>query len=201
MSRTRSIASALALGLVLGLGARSQAAFVTPTDLDTVDTGTSVAGPTTTDFIAPDASHIGSIQGQVFQNADTYTYVMAVTPTIDNISEFNTGFSILGFNGVAGYSFSSVSLAGGNPATDITIANESDNTLDWYVANTGNGTFFDSNSTVLFFFQSTLPPLEGGSYNIIDHHVGTGQAYQPIPEPASLSLIGIAGVALIRRRR
>ena len=47
---------------------------------------------------------------------------------------------------------------------------------------------------------SVLPP-ETITGNIIDGSVGTGSVVGPVPEPATLSLLTIAGLAALRRRR
>lgn len=204
-SPTRPIWSlAIALGLCLGIAhAASASVIIPPTDLDTLGaTGLPAAGPSIEPFntrgLPGEPPDLGLLFDAVFLNSTTgvYTYVHVVTPAnSQDFSEFNTLFPVLGFNGTAGYSFSQATLAG----VTFEIILDDDGTID-YEALTED---WDADETITFFFQSTAAPTSTGLYGIIDTSVGAAIGFQPlpVPEPASVALLGLAAVVLVRRTR
>lgn len=105
-----------------------------------------------------ESSTMGTIGSQVFLNAGIFTYVFRIAPTVRNISAVNTSFSALGFNGVAGYSFSNATDAG--TSFDILYNDTTDQRLAWLVPedDAGNLIVWGNMQPITFFFQSTLPP-------------------------------------------
>lgn len=120
-----------------------------------------------------------------------------MTPGIPFYSEVNTAFDVLGFTGVAGYSFTDATAAG----LTFLINEDPDGTLDWEVVDGGD---WNSGELIALFFESTLPPGYG-DYNAINGTVGTATSYAPIreevPAPASLLLFGTALLGFMGMRR
>jgi hypothetical protein len=212
--RRASVQGALIAALMMALMAgTTRADTILPSvDYDTIAVGVLVAGPHLSDFITPKGADMGDLLGNVYYNEDTdlYTYEMTVTPTVDNIKEWSAGFDVLGFNGVAGYSYSDSAAAGGaGDSTDFSVHLDPDGSIDWET-NRSNF-FFDANESITFFFQSTLPPTEFKAYTIINGKQGMASNFAPgregpgqvIPVPAALpaglALLGLCGLA--RRRR
>ena len=163
---------------------------VVATDYDTLATGGLIAGPLGDVFTvaAPPPATMGALVSNVYYDGSVYTYEFTVTPSIDNISEVNTGFNVLGFNGVAGYSFTDAALVGTGFSIDLDL----DGTLDFATITAGA---FDSAEAVTFFYQSIIAPTVK-DYNAIDGETGTAQGYAPVPEPATLLLLGSGLTAL-----
>ncbi len=174
----------LALALSLLLTGAAMATVIVPTDLGTIVLGASVAGPMgPMSFVnpAPPPASTGGLVSQVYLNGATYTYVLTVTPSINNIETFTTGFAPGQFTGVAGYSFADAVVMG----TGFSIE-QIDGHLTWQAA---DRSAWDSGEMVRLFYQSTLPPSVG-KYNLIDTAVGTANGYAPVPEPATMLLVG-----------
>lgn len=203
----KRLVGSILLGSMLAVATTAMAAPIAPTDFDVHGTpGILLAGPTTDDFTTSTGNDIGDLENEVWFDAATgrYTYVHTVTPGINFISEFNTGFNVRGFTGVAGFSFSDSGAAGGTgAAADFSIELDPDGTIDWeneLVNGLANG--WGIGESITFFFVSSKPPTLG-SYNLIDGQTGTGTSFAPTPEPGSIALVGsgLIGLYGAARRR
>ena len=187
--------------------APARAAIIAPIDLDTLVLGSEINSVTVPILTAaPAPLTMGVLGSEVFFNGAVFTYVNTVTPSVDDVSHFNTAFPIAGFTGTAGWSFSDALAAGGTGLQfDFLVVNDDEtNRLHWLAINQTMGENWDAGEAMSFFFQSTLPPGRG-DYNLLNAEAGTAvNALAPIPEPASLLLLGsglAAAGALVRRRK
>ncbi len=200
-----TVTAALAVAMMAG-SSTALAATVTPADLDVSTYGTLIEGPTTDDFLDSSQTDIGDIRNWVYEDTSgastLYTYVHQVTAGVNNISEFNTGFNVKGFNGVAGWDYTEASTAGGDgDADDFLITLDPDGTLDWN-REAGSAAWWDSGEAITFFFQSNRPPRLG-TYNLINSSVGTATSFAPVPlPPAGLMGLGLlGGLGLLSRMK
>jgi hypothetical protein len=121
-SSVRQSYGVLALVVLTGLVATPAGAVViSPTYFEDVTLGSAVAPPLTTTFMTLDTSGqvggsppaaIASVTGSVYLNSGIYTYLYAVTPFVNNPEEWNTGFNVLGFKSIAGWSRADAVAAG-----------------------------------------------------------------------------------------
>jgi hypothetical protein len=202
---------------VLALPSAAGATVVAPTDYDvwfaSLSGATTVVGPVVIDSfepIFPPPATMGTLTGVVLYDpvTDLYTYVNTVNPSINNISEFNTQFDVLGFTeagSIAGWEFDDAAAAGlgltGGGAFGVSY--ESDGTIDWEGFFLPSESSWDSGEAITFFFVSTRPPTSG-QYGLINGEAGGATTYAPIPEPGSMALIGAGLLGLagaIRRKR
>ena len=146
-----------------------------------------------------------------------YTYMHTVIPGVDNPNDspfpnppivisfdnvigFNLGFEAVGFNGVAGYSFTDANSANITFNLELTTQGE----LKWNTNSDG----WDTGEEITFFWQTTQPPSgPSGTFNV-NNKSGTASGRGPIPtalpvpEPTSFGLIllGLIGVIFFRAR-
>ncbi len=239
--RTRSVARVatvlgLAVLLVMSAVPARAASILTPTDFDTLSLGSAVAGFSSiiTQILGPpDEPVLAGLNGTVYQNGGVFTYALTVQPTlptfgpdgsivdkgVNSIEIFQTGFSILGFNGVMGYSFGQAGAA--NVGTGVAISDVflqasfsdpgEDGSLAWLVSDSAANAGFwrcpvpanpdgscpaaydNSYKPITFFFQSTFGPGGQGIYSMINQHAGTGIANglapTDTPVPEPMSLL------------
>ncbi|MEX2673204.1 MAG: PEP-CTERM sorting domain-containing protein [Phycisphaeraceae bacterium] len=208
VSKRWNAAWMVAGALVVGLAATSAKAS-TVTNLDDIMLGDQVSGPSTQPLYSvnlPDfpQTQIGSITSRVFENDGLYTYTYRVDPDINFFSEFSTGFAPLEFNGVKGWDFSDV------PGNFFDVEVDPDGTIDWMVQDpefivlndVPNGDLENlwTDQNVTFFYQSTMTPGTYDVFNVTNGRSGSGLGIVPVPEPASASLLGLLGMAMLRRR-
>ena len=184
------------------------AALIENVDLDGITVGTQVAQEKTTNFIGGAGTVLTS---SVFANDDIFTYILTLAPGTTSIpAEFNTGFDVAGFNGIAGYSFqdalNAFPGATGDATTAFTINYEYDgviSTLDWN-ANYRRQGFWNGNQTITFFFQSSQAPGADGNYNFISP-ASTTTSYSPAPVPVPSAIYflgtGLLGLCAFSRKK
>ena len=187
------------LGVFLCAGS-AIATPVTPTDWDGVTGLTLLMGPTTANFLDGSDNDIGDIKNEVWvpcSAGNLYYYVHEVTPGVDNVSEIATGFPVIGFTGTAGYSFTQAIAAGGGFSIEL----DPDNSLDWDWSINSSG-YWDSGESITLFFVSTVEPGMG-TYNLQNMSQGTAESYAPVPEPATMLLLGsgLFGLAVLGRKK
>ena len=175
---------------------------ITPTNLDDINLGVSVEDPAGKNVIP---SNVGTFDAEVFYST-SYTYVFQMNPLVDDVREILSPLYLEGYNGVAGWSFSDASSAGGpSDGTAWALALTSNDSLRWDTpAQEDSSNFFDGSESIRFFYQSIWGP--GTLYG--NHNIATGTTagfasgpMPAVPEPATLGLLLLGGLALLRRRK
>ena len=205
----RMLSAFAALGLAIILTAPAGAVSIPPTDYDAgFQAGiggflTSASGT----FFGPGNVDLGSLTTNVYFDGSLYTYEQVVTPNTTNVSEFVTAFQVVGFNNVAGWTYSEAAAAGGDGDAgdfiiDFDLINE---TIDWETAGVGFPADLDGfgpGESITFFFQSTNAPVPA-FYSMINGGAGNARTLGPaVPEPGTIVLLGTAllGIGFLRRR-
>jgi hypothetical protein len=199
--RMRWVGVAL-VSLVTAGGA--EAIPVVETDFDSVILGAPATGVVADPFqvAEPPPNTMGLLTSQVFAVGPLFAYVQTVVPTQDENAAFNTEFDVRGFTGVAGWSFTDTTSAGGTGnATDF-LAFHSDNTgrLTFVTNLDGLGSGWNPGEPITFFFLSNRPP-GFGDYNLLSDEAGTANGLAPVPEPGTLALFGSGLAALYYRAK
>jgi hypothetical protein len=218
MVRTLTVVIGLAMSL---MAARNASAIpITPVDLDSWAGGSSLIF-TFDDFSVVQAppppprppQTLGSIRSEVFYDGFDYTYVHTVTPSAGSkINEvFRTEFSVRGFSGIVGWSFSDALRAGGTGTeSDFRISNDSGRL--WWIAtfpfllDEGFPSRWGPLEPIAFFFVSHIDPFTTAPYLLLSDEVSTGRAQSlapVVPEPGTIALFGsgLVGLYAAMRRR
>jgi PEP-CTERM motif len=193
------------LALVASLLAARPASAI-PVNLDTwlPTAGELIAGPASDDFIVaePPPPTMGNLVSNVYFDGTQYTYVQTVTPGLNNNFVLDTAFDVVGYTGVAGWSFSDADAAGGSGNVFDFMLFEGAQ-IGWVsLIGLPFQLGWDANESISFFFVSTKPPSIG-DYNLIGRESGTANGFAPVPEPGTIALLGsgLVGLYTARRRR
>lgn len=125
----------------------------------------------------------------------TFTYVLSNDPGSANAMARVTVSSYAGFATDASYQL-------GTPGVPPTFIDRlTSDVVGFSFAGFGPGPIAPGVSTAVLVVQTDAPAFGAGIASIIDSGAVTVASYAPIPEPASLGLIGLAGALLLSRRR
>ncbi|WP_166425178.1 exosortase, PEP-CTERM interaction domain protein [Paraglaciecola sp. 20A4] len=145
-----------------------------------------------------------------------YTYAHTVIPGVDkendapfpnppvvlpfdDVQTFSLGYEAVGFNGIAGYSFSNAATANVSFDIDLNDAGE----LVWSTTSDE----WDSTEEITFFWQTSQAPSGPGGIYAINNSSGTASGRGPVPtalpvpEPVNLGFMLLGGVLAFRSRR
>lgn len=200
--RGRFPLAVLAVAVALCMTAPASAVIIPPTDYDTIVGSVGGVVDTASGVFQFGPSILANLDTTVYFDGSVYTYEHDLAAETPSVSEFNTLFDVLGFNGVAGWSFTDA-LAAGSPGGDsaFTIDEDPDGTIDYETNVAAFG--FGDGDRIRFFFQSSAPP-NPASYGLINSGVDSTTTLGPtVPEPGTILLLGTAllGIGLIRKRR
>jgi len=174
-----------------------------PTNFDTIQFGVGnlvASNADLFDVASPPPVTMGNLFSQVFFDGTTYTYLSRVTPSVNDASHLNTAFSIPGFTGDIGWSFSDAFAAGGDGnAFDFLTGTFADR-AHWLALDRGLAQNWDAGEAITFFFRSTKPPTIA-DYNLLNGEAGTAEGFAPVPEPGTLALLGTGLYGLYRAKK
>jgi hypothetical protein len=202
----RTLPSVACLALSAALAREASAVPVASVDLDAFAPGSPISSHI--DVLNPFGSYTvaGLLQSGVFLDGPTYIYTQTVTSFGGFNLLFSTEFEVLGFTGVAGWSFSSAGAVGATgTASDFNIQ-AVDGRLSWLAMPGGALGEWNAFEPITFFFASTARPTIK-SYDLLSlspFSLGRVDGLAPLPEPGSLALFGSGLVGLyaaLRRRR
>jgi hypothetical protein len=216
MLRRGLATAAAALSLALA-PSPSGAVLIPTTDFNATfqaTIGAAFTGVITNDIVGPiEEPNLGTLSGQVFLNAGTYTYVLTVSPSVENISVFGMSFVAAGFDPdplgaahKAGYdvaqaynAFTPANQATltaldrvGNPL-DVVFNDTTTQNIQWHsyqdpdtdeVTPWGNGV----GNPVTFFWQSAFGPglATFDIHSLINAHPGAALNWAPAPPSTPL---------------
>ena len=119
----------------------------------------------------------------------------------NDVTEFRLQFPAHGFLGVAGFDFGQTNAA--INGVDISITHLSDGSLVWTLP---NGSNWDTNERITFFWQTTQRPSGPGGVYAASNKTLNGVGNGPIPESIAISapatsLLVLAGLFAFGNRR
>ena len=190
--------------LIAGLGLLGGVATATVTDYDFSD---DFAGYAYLDDIVTslDTGNIDgvSVHSSVYTNGQLYLYIYEV---YNGSNTTLSAFSIAPFAGLTDNSI--VGYLSGQPALFATAPIYTDKTdlatnptviFGFSQATQGPGLVSGMRSTQLIVLSDLEPGRSTG--HVIDGGAASGEVIAPIPEPATLMLLGLGGAAILRRRK
>jgi PEP-CTERM motif len=188
------------LSAFLCIAMPASAGPIIPTNLDTLSLGSSVASQSDAfDVASPPPNTMGALFSDVYFNGEVYTYLSRVVPSVNDVSHLNTAFTVAGFTGEIGWSFSQALSAGGTGTGFDFLTGTFGDRAVWLGLERGIGENWDFGEPLTFFFRSTKPPTIG-DYNLLNSEAGTAEGFAPVPEPGTLALLGTGLVGLWRAR-
>ena len=157
-------------------------------DYDVLDFGAKITGP-----VGPE------VEVSLINSAgDSVGDLLSTVLPFDDVQTFSLGYEAVGFNGIAGYSFSNAATA--NVGFDIELNDAGE--LVW----SSTSDEWDSAEEITFFWQTTQAPSgPGGIYSINNLNgtasgIGPVPTALPVPEPLHLGFMLLGGILVFRAR-
>lgn len=157
-------------------------------------------GPSSSTFTDASSNLRGQLSSSVYYNVDTraYTYVLDVTPSVNNAFRLSTKFFPFLYGDTAGWSSANATAAGGTGFTVALNGVDPTGNLGW-TANPLSPAWWGTGEQVRLFFESVDAPEWFVSYNLaaIGSTAGVAYGWAPVhtaaavPEPGSLLLLGV----------
>ncbi len=148
------------------------------------------------------------VLNQVYENESggTYAYLYQVDNDLDHFIEVFTLAPFTGASGSTGMGWLTGDiptgfLAGGNePWTTGNVNTSVGPTVTFYYLDAFGDAIFTGEHSVVMYVLSDLPPDQIVG-NIINGLVASGDVVGPVPEPATIALLGLGSFVLMRKRR
>jgi len=175
-----------------------------------------------TDLLGPDPQALGGVtttrmengglgadvlnQAYVDEDGITYAYLYQVD---NDLQHFIEVFTLAPFAGASGNTemgwltgdIPTGFLPGGNtPWTTGNVNTSVGPTVTFYYLDAFGDAIFTGQHSVVMYVVSDLPPDEIVG-NIINGLVASGDVVGPVPEPATIALLGLGSFVLMRKRR
>ena len=192
------LVAAAAYGAPLGIG---QTIHPTPAEVDPTG-GIAIAGPTTQHYITPNFS--GDLVSTVIAGDPsnpfgglTFEYRVSNDAASINV---NARLSVNGYTGFLTDGSFQIPASGVIPAyVDRPVADVVG--FSFLGQPVGFGPIQPGQTSALLVVQTNATTYSNSFASVIDGTIATIPTYAPAPEPAAFVLLGLGGLALIRRRR